>query len=288
MCIRDRSITIDGCDGEEYEGYDSSGIYTDLFTSHLGCDSTRTLTLNLSSVIETSEQVSICEGTSYEGYSTSGTYTDTFTSIDGCDSIRTLVLEVFDTPTEIIQLEICSGEEAEGYDTTGEYTDSFTSAAGCDSTRILQLEVAQVSVFIDTLYLCPWEKFEGLSAPDTYLAQFTSAEGCDSIRQTDLILLERRDPGCAHPFDDDPKMISDTEVINVYPNPVTDKFVLEIKRPLQLPAVLTIMDSRKQAIGEYQITEHVTSIDITSYASGLYLAVLRSRGNFYVEKLIKI
>ena len=138
------------------------------------------------------------------------------------------------------------------------------------------------------MYLCPWEEFEGLAAPDSHISNFTSETGCDSIRQTDLILLERRDPGCAHPFDDDPKMISDTEVINVYPNPVSNTFVLEIKRPLQLPAVLTIMDSRKQVISEHQITEHVTSIDITPYASGLYLAVLRSRGNFYVEKLIKI
>ena len=282
------SITIDGCDGEEYEGYAASGIYTDLFTSHLGCDSTRILTLNLVSIIETSEQISICEGTSYEGYSTSGTYTDTFTSIDGCDSIRTLDLEVFDTPTEFIQLEICSGEEAEGYETSGEYTDTFTSVDGCDSTRILKLEVAPASVFIDTMYLCPWEEFEGLAAPDTYLAQFTSAEGCDSIRQTDLILLERRDPGCAHPFDDDPKLISDTEVINVYPNPVTDKFVLEIKRPQQLPAVLTIMDSRKQLVSVHQITDHMTSIDVSAFASGLYIAVLRSGNNFYMEKVVKI
>ena len=90
-----------------------------------------------------------------------------------------------------------------------------------------------------------------------------------------MLLLERVDPGCAHPFDDNSKLISDTKVINVYPNPVSHEFNLEIERPQQLPAVLTIMDSRKQLISVHQITDHMTSIDVSAFTSGLYIVVLR-------------
>ncbi|MDQ6761829.1 MAG: gliding motility-associated C-terminal domain-containing protein, partial [Bacteroidota bacterium] len=82
------------CEGEAYEGYTTSGTYTNVFTGSNGCDSTRTLNLivypKLSSVFDTA----ICFGTSYNGYSEAGTYNLMYSSAHGCDSVHTINLKI--------------------------------------------------------------------------------------------------------------------------------------------------------------------------------------------------
>lgn len=91
---KDTTINRSICEGENYAGYTVSGIYTDVFKTSNGCDSTRILNLTVyplkSSVVDTA----ICYGTSYEGYHVAGTYSKNYTSANGCDSVHTIHLAI--------------------------------------------------------------------------------------------------------------------------------------------------------------------------------------------------
>lgn len=135
------AIIQDICEGESYEGYYFSGIYRDTFTTLLGCDSIRTLQLNVLPPVTTVVIKNICTGESFEGYSSTGIYNDTFPAFSGCDSVRTLELYVHSGASSTIKKDICSGQSFEGYSHTGIYRDTFNLSSKCDSIRILQLHV---------------------------------------------------------------------------------------------------------------------------------------------------
>lgn len=282
------SVYIEGCEGDIIEGYETSGIYTDVLTARSGCDSTRTLELDLYDISESIEIMEICRGQEYHGYNHSGTYIDTLISLQGCDSIRTLNLEVYELAEEFMALEICSGESYEGYSTSGIFSDTFIALNGCDSTRVVELTVLPPSIELDTIYLCPWESYEGVKAPGMVENLSTNSLGCDSIRQVDLVLVQRSDPTCAFTYDFEPKLMSDTEFLNITPNPIIDVFTMEVIRTNQLPSTLKLLNAQHQLVKVYEITDHTTAIDISELATGLYIVVLESKNNSYVDRIIKL
>ena len=133
--------------------YDSTGVYTDILTSHNGCDSivitTLTVLTNSASIVV--NNVIICDGDSIvvdsNSYFTSGTYVDTLVNSAGCDSIITTHLTV-QTPT-YSSFTICDGDSvvvgSSVYNSTGNYIDSVQSSIGCDS--IIFTEVIVYSQF---------------------------------------------------------------------------------------------------------------------------------------------
>jgi gliding motility-associated-like protein len=92
------SISLTICAGGVYEGYSSSGTYTDIFTSREGCDSVRVLHLAVRPTYNHFVKKSICRGENYLGHTTSGTYTDHYLTGFGCDSVQVTDLTVVDTP----------------------------------------------------------------------------------------------------------------------------------------------------------------------------------------------
>lgn len=94
------SATI--CDGEMYvfgtQTLTTTGIYTDVYTTVNGCDSTIVLTLNVNPVYNETTSATICDGESYtfgtQSLTTAGTYTEVFQSVSGCDSTVELTLTV--------------------------------------------------------------------------------------------------------------------------------------------------------------------------------------------------
>jgi gliding motility-associated-like protein len=180
------SLSIRICQGEIFEGYTSSGVYTDHFTILDGCDSVRILTLDVSAVHSTSIQATICAGEVLEGYDTQGVYVDTFTGQNGCDSSRTLELFVFDTIRYVIDTTICLGESVEGYSISGTYTDAFVAINGCDSLRVLALTVQDHLESFLEIRICQGESFEGYTSAGLYTDVFVSSGGCDSLRTLKL------------------------------------------------------------------------------------------------------
>lgn len=176
-------ISASICEGQSYTGHTLSGTYIDTLTSMLtGCDSIRTLYLNVKPKTYSTVNASICQGDNYEGHTASGTYINTFTSATGCDSIRTLHLTVKQPVSSTISASICEGESFESYNTSGTYTDTFTGSNGCDSVRTLNLTVKPKRYSTNQISICQGEQYAGHASTGTFTDTYTAANGCDSIR----------------------------------------------------------------------------------------------------------
>ena len=103
------TINVDStiCEGEFVtigtSTYNTSGVYQDILTSNLACDSVVNLTLTVNAVDTINVDSTICEGEfvtiGTSTYSTSGVYQDILTSSLDCDSIVNLTLTVNDVDT---------------------------------------------------------------------------------------------------------------------------------------------------------------------------------------------
>ncbi len=181
--------------------YNTAGIYTNVLTTALGCDSTVVLDLEVTSFYETNLNIEICEGETYQVgnsvYSTTGVYQDMFISQDLCDSIVNLNLTVFPVPVTDLAPSICDGESysvgTSTYTTTGTYQNVLTTVNGCDSIVNLALTVLNVPVTNLTPAICDGESFQvGTSTYTTagvYQNVLVAANGCDSIVNLNLTIL---------------------------------------------------------------------------------------------------
>lgn len=195
------------CQGEiamiDTTAYTSTGVYTEIFESSTGCDST--VTLNLIVVpIETTQLVeTICQGEEFvisgAVFDSTGMYTRNLTSVvSGCDSIVHLDLTVLDVPETNLVSTICDGENfivgGSIYNSTGMYTDTLTAANGCDSLVYTDLVVLDNSSTDIATELCEGEDITvGTMAYDAtgfYRDTLISSNGCDSIVTLDLTVHE--------------------------------------------------------------------------------------------------
>ena len=179
----------------------TSGIYTQVFPSSLGCDSTVQLTVNVAKSTENTVLRTICEGDSSflkdEYFAVSGSYSKTFLGSNGCDSVVTLQLTVLPKSSSTTVANFCSGGtydwNGSTYFAAGTYTASFPNSAGCDSTATLILNEIQPQFDTIFAYICPQGSydFDGstLNTPGTYVANLKSTLGCDST--VTLILSPR-------------------------------------------------------------------------------------------------
>lgn len=94
------------CSGSNYlfEGqtYSQTGVFSVLHQSQFGCDSSKTLVLNVNPAYQQSIQISSCDSylwnLSGQTYSSSGIYPYQLITAEGCDSIVNLNLTIINTP----------------------------------------------------------------------------------------------------------------------------------------------------------------------------------------------
>ncbi len=192
------------CEDEEYvfgtEVISTSGTYTNIFNSELGCDSVVTMVINVSPAYESEIDVSICQGEFFEFNNQSlfnaGIYTSTFQSALLCDSTIILNLDVHSSCFGSAELSICEGETFEFGDRLlsepGIYSETFINSVGLDSVVELTLDLHPKYDLAYESVICEGEAFVFgnliLEESGTYNQEFKSAYNCDSLVRLELIV----------------------------------------------------------------------------------------------------
>uniref|UniRef100_UPI00321796AE LamG-like jellyroll fold domain-containing protein n=1 Tax=uncultured Draconibacterium sp. TaxID=1573823 RepID=UPI00321796AE len=172
-----------------------AGVYTEVFSSTSGCDSTVVLSLTVKDTFDVADTVSVCANSlpyrfGLQELSSNGTYTETFASSAGCDSTVTLVFSVSDTFASAYSDTICENDLPYTFGTqslllSGTYKETFTGINSCDSVVTLQLTVNATNETKRTAYVkisdLPYI-FEGkaVTKAGTYTHKLLNSNGCDS------------------------------------------------------------------------------------------------------------
>jgi gliding motility-associated-like protein len=179
-----------------------SGIYTDVYITAQGCDSTVITNLSINPVYQVSKQYDLCPGGTLQigssSYSSQGVYVDTLVSSTGCDSIVTSIIFMLPTITTSQDVTICSGSSYDFNGTPltneGVYTDTLATSEGCDSIIILSLFVTPPSVKYDVAEICQGEEYvfgnQNLEESGIYSDTVQTINGCDSVLVLELSVVD--------------------------------------------------------------------------------------------------
>ena len=184
------------CEGQSVtvgtNSYSSTGLYTTVLQTSLGCDSTVILNLTVNPTPTTNISRTICEGQSVTvgstTYTTTGTHTTVLQTSLGCDSTVVLNLSVNPTATTNISRTICEGQSvtigSTTYTTTGTHTTVLQTSLGCDSTVILTLTVNPTPTTNISRTICEGQSVTvgstTYTATGTHTTVLQTSLGCDS------------------------------------------------------------------------------------------------------------
>ena len=218
--IAEPAITI--CDNEYVHWHDTllhtAGTYTRRYTSVRGCDSLRTVTVNVNPTYGFVEKDTICEGESLTWHgltlaniapsNTPYTYYDTHTSASGCDSVYELQLLVRAPRVfhDTVYASACEGSVYGWEGNNGVFvmnvhvTESMTHERQfgdlycVDSTYTLIMTMLPVMRDTVEAAICGDDTYSWagkfLSGGGTYYDTLTAVNGCDSVR----VLILHADP----------------------------------------------------------------------------------------------
>ena len=175
-----------------------AGIYTEVFQSAEGCDSTVVLTLDVVNSYTTNITETICDNESYvlgsQTLTASGNYSELLLSSQGCDSTVNLDLTVLPTSANTISVTSCDSYTGPSgmntWTTSGVYTDMIPAVNGCDSIITINLTVNSSDLITTVASACDSYTFEGntYTSSGIYQVVYTNQNNCDSIRELDLVI----------------------------------------------------------------------------------------------------
>jgi gliding motility-associated-like protein len=179
-----------------------SGIYTDVFITAQGCDSTVITNLSINPVLTVLKEFNLCPGGSIQigssTYTNAGVYVDTIQAVTGCDSIVTSVIFILPTITTNIEETICLGSTYDFNGTTlnepGVYSSLLATSEGCDSVVVLSLFVTPPNSSYESVEICSNENYtfagQDLITSGIYTDTLTTSSGCDSVLVLELSVLD--------------------------------------------------------------------------------------------------
>ena len=206
-CIPDlTNVSISICEGESIilggANQTESGIYTDVFITSQGCDSTVITNLSINPIEEVTKEHSLCPGGSIQigtsVYSSQGVYIDILQAATGCDSIVTSVIFMLPEITTNIDVTICSGTTYSfngiPLGVEGVYEDTLATADGCDSVVVLSLFVTPPNSSYEVAEICIGESFtygnQTYTASGIYKDTIQTVAGCDSLSILELSVID--------------------------------------------------------------------------------------------------
>ncbi len=173
-----------------------AGVYTEVFSTTSGCDSTVVLSLTVNDTFDVADTVSICQNELPYTFGTQLLYadavcTETFQTVNGCDSTVTLVFSVSDTFSSAFSDTICENDlpyifGSQSLTTSGNYTEIFSAVNGCDSVVTLSLTVhpayrATINVTVGISQLPYLFGTQQIRQPGIYARNLQTVNGCDSV-----------------------------------------------------------------------------------------------------------
>ena len=199
------TLNVSICSGSSFSfngnTYTTSGTYLATLQNISGCDSTATLVLNVTNVLNSTVNESICSNSNYtlpDGtvVNSSGSYPITLNSSSGCDSIVTTILEVIPPINIDVNVSICLGAiyklpDGTIANTSGNYPITFQTNSGCDSIITTYLTVIEPVLFTQDVSICEGDTFKlpdgsSVTTANFYITILSAASGCDSIVTTNL------------------------------------------------------------------------------------------------------
>ena len=195
-------FTEEICEGEVFifgmQAYTQTGVYSEVFPSAQGCDSTVTLNLTVHPVDSVYLTEIICQGDSImvgnEWFNIAGNYEVVLQNATGCDSTVFLELSVNELVVINLTEEICDGNTytigTEIFDTTGNFQVILIDTNGCDSIVNLDLTVMEALETQLPVQICEGQSYtvgtETFTDSGQYEITLASSSGCDSIVFLDL------------------------------------------------------------------------------------------------------
>ncbi len=302
------SITLVECDSYTVpsgdETYTTSGVYMDTIPNVAGCDSV--LTINLTINNSSSSSITLVECDSYtvpsgdEVYTSSGVYMDTIPNVVGCDSVITINLTVNNSSSSTETITSCGdyvwAHDGMTYSATGIYMDTIPNAAGCDSVLTLDLTVINIDTNVTASGITLTAVQSGVSyqwvdCDNNYAAisgetgqSFTaSANGNYALVLTDGICSDTS--SCHNINSVGLEELSDNQ-IQVYPNPFTDDFMLNIEGATGKYQV-SVLNSIGQEIYSRNMSGKSIQINLNEHVKGIYYIVVSGDTGRVVRRVVK-
>lgn len=280
------------CSGYSYDiggsSYTTSGVYQDIISTVMGCDSVVNTTLTVEAPPSSSQSVTICFGDTYSigssTYSSSGIYDDTLTAGDGCDSVVTTNLTVKPELASEQNVSVCWGESytigGSTYSVSGTYVDVLTSADWCDSvvtTNLtielpLDVSVSQVDNYLTAnqtgatyqWYNCDTDEIVVGATSQSWWAYTTGSFAC--IIDVDGCVDTT---SCVHvsTFSTPEEILNDQ--IELFPNPSNGLINLTIPEWMS-GSILSVHNAVGAEIYSEKINGNQIRIDLSKVASGVY------------------
>ena len=282
------------CEGDDYLGYDSTGVYTTVDPTEFGCDSTTIINLMVSVHAVGSLSVEACQGEPILIFDTEYVFTesteiiDTAYGPDGCiGTLTTIDVNVNSAQTIMLDTTVCEGEIVLINDTeyvfteSTEFIDTTFDADGCiDLLTTIKATVNPTQTFnIDTT-ICEGLSYLGLTVSGEYDLDSINEFGCIDTYSILLTVLPLSDPLCTVGTED----LSANEV-NIYPNPARDQFFIEGENAIEVVSIYSI---NYQKVEEIIFAEGMQKVQMSAekLKKGIYILAIKSEDRYIYKKLL--
>ena len=177
------------CNGNNYNGWTTTGTYDQTYTTASGADSTVITYLTVNPTYNIQLNKTIITGQNYLSWTTTGIYTINLFTTLGCDSNIITNLVVLPPLSSTQNKSICNGSNYNGWTTSGTYTQNLVNASGADSIVTTYLKVNPIYNITLNKSIIEGQNYDGWTSSGNYILNLNTQAGCDSTVIISLTVL---------------------------------------------------------------------------------------------------